>query len=417
MNSEALTVDEAVARVLAAAPRLASEEVALVDADGRVLAEDIVAPRCLPPWDASAMDGFAVRAADVPGRLRVVDTVVAGRPGRRAVGAGEAARILTGAPVPEGADAVVMVEDTRVSRSEDGEWVATDATIDVGRHIRSRGSEVALGDAVLSAGARVGPAAVLALASLGVDRVRVARRPRVVILATGDELVEPGGALGPAQIHASNGLALAALVREVGGEPRYAGVVPDDPARIRAAVQSALTTADVLITTGGVSVGETDHVRGVLEDLGIALDFWRVAMKPGKPFAFATTPDGVPVFGLPGNPVSCVVGFQVFVAPLLRRALGCPAVHAPMLDAVLVGGRARAQGRLELVRVALARGADGVVLATAPAHQGSAAVLSLAHAHGLAIVPASAPRLEGPVRVLVFDPSWDAAPDRRYQPA
>ncbi len=405
-----LTVEEALARVLACVPQIGVERVGLREAHGRVLAETVHAPGELPPWTASAMDGFAVRAADVPGELRVLETVAAGGVPRLVVAPGTATRIMTGAPVPEGADCVVMVEDTEDAGAE---RVRIRVGASPGQHLRPRGSEVPRGAAVLEAGKVLSSGAVGVCAAIGVPSVRVYVRPRVAILSTGDEVVEPGFPLGPGQIHSSNGHALAALVREAGGEPVDLGNAPDDPRAIADAFRSALR-CDVVLSTGGVSVGDYDHVKGVLADLGVAMDFWRVAMKPGKPLAFGAI-GGRPVFGLPGNPVSCMVNFYQFVRPLLRKMLGDPRPFLPVVDAELVGRTRRKPGRPEFIRVRLFR-EGSAIRGEVAGHQGSAGVLSMADAHGFALIPGDATEIAGRVAVQVFDPGFlaGAAPEYRW---
>lgn len=403
-----LTVEEALARVLRFVPEAMSERVGLGAAGGRILAEDVVAPEELPPWTASAMDGFAVRAEDVPGTLRVNETVPAGGYPKIQVGPGTATRIMTGAPVPEGADCVVMVEDTE----GEGEGVRIRVGARVGQHLRPRGSEVARGTVILRRGARLGAGAIGALAACGVPSVQVVAKPRVAILSTGDEIVEPGFPLGPGQIHSSNGYALAQLVREAGGEPVDLGGVRDDPAALLAAFRQALA-ADVVLSTGGVSVGDFDHVKGVMAELGVAMDFWKVAMKPGKPLAYGVI-GRKPVFGLPGNPVSCMVNFYQFVRPVLRTMLGDPHPYLPVVEAEVRGSAKRHSGRPEFIRVRLSRGPDGFIAEVA-GHQGSAGVLSMADAHGFALVPADAPTITGKLAVQVYDPGFLGAETPGYR--
>lgn len=403
-----LTVEEALARVLARIPPNGDERVGLDDAHGRVLAEDLHAPRPLPPWPASAMDGFAVRSADVPGALRVLETIPAGGVPTRVVAPGTASRIMTGAPVPDGADAVVMVEDTRT----EGETVHIGVSARVGQHVRARGSEVGEGDLVLTRGRTLSPAAVALAAGLGVPSLTVAVRPRVGILSTGDEVVEPGFPLGPGQIHASNAFALSALCRDAGALPVNLGNVRDDPSSLAEGFRRALQ-CDVVVSTGGVSVGDFDHVKTVLADLGMAMDFWRVAMKPGKPLAYGDL-GGKPIFGLPGNPVSCMVNFLQFVRPVLRTMLGDPRPFLPVVDAEVAAPRKRHPGRPEFVRVRLFR--DGARLLCEPAgHQGSASLLSMADGHGFALVPGPATEISGTVAVQVYDPSFDARLEPGYR--
>jgi molybdopterin molybdotransferase len=404
-----LTIDEALARVLAHIPTNPVERVSLDDAQGRLLAEDVVSPEELPPWTASAMDGYAVRAADVPGTLRVLETVPAGGVPRHAVEPGTATRIMTGAPLPEGADSVVMVEDTTTA----GDTVSIGVAATPGQHLRPQGSEVPRGRIVLRRGQAMGAGAIGVCAALGIPSVRVAMRPRVAVLSTGDEIVEPGFALGPGQIHSSNGFALSALVREAGGVPVNLGNVVDDPAAIGAAFREAVR-CDLVLSTGGVSVGDYDHVKGVLAELGIQMDFWRVAMKPGKPLAYGVL-DGRPIFGLPGNPVSCMVNFYQFVRPVLRSMLGDPRPFLPVVTANVLGSVARRPGRAEFVRVRLSRDGD-TVRAEVAGHQGSAGVLSMADAHGFALIPADATEVAGRIAVQVTDPAFacGAEPDYRW---
>jgi molybdopterin molybdotransferase len=409
-----LTVEEALARVLEHVPPGSAERAWLADAHGRILAEDVFSPGELPPWPASAMDGFAVRAADIPGDLRVLETVAAGGVPRHRVEPGTVTRIMTGAPVPDGADAVVMVEDSEAlpPSAAGADRVRLLGAAAVGQHVRPRGSEVARGVRVLSRGQTLGAGAIGVLAAVGIPSVRVSVRPRVGILSTGDELVEPGGALGPGQIHSSNGHALAALVREAGGVPVDLGNAPDDPVAIGAAFRAALR-CDLVVSTGGVSVGDYDHVKGVLKDLGLTMDFWRVAMKPGKPLAYGVL-GGTPVFGLPGNPVSCMVNFYQFVRPVLRTMLGDPTPYLPVIQAEMVGRSRRRPGRAEFVRVRLFRDGD-TVRAEVAGHQGSAGVLSMADAHGFALLPEAATEVAGTVAVQVFDPGFLAGAEASYR--
>ena len=403
-----LSIDEALARVLAHVPTNLIERVSLQAAAGRVLAEDVRAPEELPPWTASAMDGFAVRASDVPGELRVIETVPAGGVPKHTVRAGEATRIMTGAPVPEGADAVVMVEDT----DGEGDAVKVRVAASPGQHLRPRGSEVARGVKVLEAGRTVNAGVVGLCAALGVPSLRVWARPRVAILSTGDEVVEPGFALGPGQIHSSNGHALAMLVREAGGEPVDLGNAPDDPVAIADAIRAALR-CDIVLTTGGVSVGDYDHVKAVLAELGIPMDFWRVAMKPGKPLAYGVA-DGRPVFGLPGNPVSCMVNFYQFVRPVLRQMLGDPHPFLPVMEVEIEGAHRRRPGRPELLRVRLRREGDRIV-GDIGGHQGSAGVQAMADAHGFALIAGDRTEISGRVAVQVFDRSFLAGTAPAYR--
>lgn len=310
-----LTVEEALERIVRTAPAVRVERVDLAAAAARVLAERIVAPLDLPPFAASAMDGFAVRAADTPGTLAVVETVAAGSVARGRVEPGTAIRIMTGAPVPAGADAVVMVEDT----TTDADRVSVGVAARVGQHVRPAGNDVTAGTVLLEPGATLHAGALGMIASLGIASVAVARRPRVAVISTGDEIVEPGRPLGPGQIHSSNSRALCALVEEAGGVAVDLGNVPDDPAAIRRAFDAG-AVHDLVLSTGGVSVGDFDHVKAVLGD---AVEAWRVRMKPGKPLVVARL-GSTPVLGLPGNPVSCMVNFLQFARPGSARRSAIP---------------------------------------------------------------------------------------------
>ena len=294
---ELLTIDEALARVLEHARALPGEDVAVADAAGRVLASAAVARVDLPPFPSSAMDGYAVRATDTPGVLTVAGRSAAGHPAGIELTTGNAIAISTGAVVPDGADAVVPVERTR-----GGEGTVDVEQVARGENVRPRGGDTAAGDTVVPAGATCGPAQLGALAAVGLERVRCARRPRVAVLATGSELRLPGEPLGPGEIYESNTVMLAAQVRRAGAEVEVHGAVADDADATRAALERGLD-ADVLLTSGGVSVGEHDLVRGLLAEIGVVEVFWRVAVKPGKPVAFSTRGSTL-VFGLPGNPVS-----------------------------------------------------------------------------------------------------------------
>ena len=317
--TELLTIDEALALVLERVKPLEAEDVALADAAGRVLAEDARSAVDLPPFPASAMDGFAIRSADVPGTLPVVARIAAGRPAGRALEPGEAMAIATGGVVPDGADTVVPIEDVE----EGDDSVSVPASVVNGENVRDRGGDLRQGDTVIVAGTRLGPAHVGALAAAGVPTVRCHRAPRVVVVVTGTELAAPGEPLGPGEIYDANGFILATQVRSAGAEVDRLPPVRDDADATRDAVERGLA-ADMLITTGGVSVGVYDLVRAAEADLGVEEVFWRVAMRPGKPIAFGVRGSTL-VFGLPGNPVSTLVGFELFVRPALLALQGVPA--------------------------------------------------------------------------------------------
>ncbi|MCP9486753.1 MAG: molybdopterin molybdotransferase MoeA [Gaiellaceae bacterium MAG52_C11] len=324
-----LTIDEALALVLQRAQPLEAEVVLVAQAAGRVPADDVQALVDLPPFRSSAMDGFAVRVADTPGRLRVVARIPAGRPAERALAAGETMGIATGGSVPDGADAVVPIE-----RVEDGgDEVAVSEGVSDQDNIRSIGSDIRVGDPLLSAGLVLGPAQIGALAAAGVAELRCARRPRVAILSTGTELRPPGTVLEPGQIYESNAPMLAAALESSGAEVTRLAAVADDPDAHRAALKQGLE-ADVLVSSGGVSVGPHDLVRRIAAELGVEEVFWGVAVKPGKPVAFGVRGRTL-VFGLPGNPVSALVACELFVRPALRA-----------LQGVIAPGPAYAVGRL-----------------------------------------------------------------------
>jgi molybdopterin molybdotransferase len=376
-------------------------DLALLEAHGCVLAEDVLAPASIPRFDNSAMDGYAVRAADAgPGApLEVVDESAAGSPANVEVQPGTAVRIMTGAPVPGGADAIVPVEQ---AEERDGRVVLR-VEPHPGEHIRRAGEDVRGGDVVLSTGATLNGAALGMLASVGRDRVRVHPRLRVVVLSTGDELVDPGEQLGPGQLHDSNSYMLTALAREAGARCYRQPIVPDDKAQLEEALEGALAQADVLVTSGGVSAGRYDLVKEVLAALG-DVAFSRVAMKPGMPQAFGFAhrdPDPpVPCFGLPGNPVSAFVSWEVFVRPALRRLQGRTDLNRPRVTAVLDEPVDTPPHKVTFVRVVLRQAADAWH-ATSTGPQGSGLLHSVVAAHGLAEVPADRTRVEAGERVLV----------------
>ena len=379
--------------VLAACVPLGAVEVAAAEAVGCTLAEDVVAGESVPPWPNTGMDGIAVRAADTPGRLRMVGYLPAGAdPAGLFVGPGQAIRIMTGAPMPEGADAVVPVEDLVDVPAPGGTGAGeVEAMIGVepGRHVRPAGGDAAPGDVVLPAGAEVTPGAVGVLSSLGLATCRVVRRARVGVLSTGDELVEGGGPLRPGQIRESNRPALLALVRASGFEAVDLGIARDDEDSIRSAIEGAAAATDAVLTTGGVSMGDADHVKGVLDQLSAGTFRWfQVAVKPAKPFAFGTVGD-IPVFGLPGNPVSCMVSFELFARPGIRRRMGFDGhrLYRPVVAASAPDGiRRRPDGKLHLVRVAAEpEGATWVV--RDQGSQASTVLTAMAVADALALVP------------------------------
>jgi molybdopterin molybdotransferase len=393
-----LPVDEAVAQLLAGVVPLEAETVPLSEALGRVLATDVAAKLTQPPFPASAMDGYAVRAdeANAGARLRVVGMSRAGERFKGALGPGEAVRIFTGAPVPEGADTILIQENAK--RGDDVVEVVEPPA--AGRHIRPAGLDFREGDVRLRAGERVTPHAISLAASMAHTALSVRRRPKVAILANGDELVPPGSIPGPDQIVSSNGIGLAALVTELGGEPIDLGIAPDNRDAIAASVDRA-AGADILVTTGGASVGEHDLVQDALKDRGLKLSFWKIAMRPGKPLMVGRL-GGLRVLGLPGNPVSTFVCAHLFLAPLIRALLGRPTAQDTG-TALLAAPMPENDGREDYVRARLERTEEGLK-ATPFDVQDSSMLSVLVEADGLIIRPIGAPAapIGAPVPVLLF---------------
>ena len=373
--------DEAAALVLEHIPVLGIERVSLAHSVGRVLAEDLVATASLPAFPASAVDGYAVRSADAGKPLRVLGESAAGRPFAGSIGPGTAARILTGGVLPDGADCVVMVEDVQL----DGEVVTTPASLQSGSNFHRPGADVRAGERVLAAGTQLGAAELGLAAALGFPRLPVFRRPRVALMSTGDELVEVGGKPGRGQIVDSNRWALLAALREAGAEVRGLGIGPDEADPLRQLVVGVLPEVDVLVTSGGVSVGTHDLIKPLLESLG-TVHVGRVKLKPGKPFTFATLPDGRLAFGLPGFPVSSLVTFEVFVRPALRKMQGFAQLHRPTLPVRLAYDARATADRTEYQRVTLRR-EGGELAAFSTGSQSSSRLMSLAGAHALVRIP------------------------------
>ncbi len=380
MAGKLIEIDEARRLVLARAAAGPSEPVALDEALGRVLAEEVKSADDVPGFDNSAMDGYAVLAADTPGRLRVVDESRAGVPAGGGLAAGEAIAISTGAMVPVGADAVVRVEDTDAGK----EVVDIRTEVEPGRDIRRAGEDISAGEVVLRPGAELAPAELGVLASVGVGEVRCARRPRVRVLTTGDELQEPGEPLRPGAIRNSNTHSVAALVRRAGAELAGAEIVPDDAVTTRDALSRALED-DIVVVCGGVSVGEHDHVRPALAELGVEQVFWGVALRPGKPTYFGVSPSACLAFGLPGNPVSAVVTFLLFVRPAIRTILGA-GEDSQRATALLDDEYPTLPARTQAVRCRLELRDDGWHAEPTGA-QGSHVLTSMLGADALAIVP------------------------------
>ncbi len=387
-----ISVEEALARVLASAREpLGEESVALGDALGRTLAREVRALRAQPPFANSAMDGYAVRAADAaraPARLEVIGESAAGHAFGGRVASGEAVRIFTGAPMPEGADAVVVQEEAR----REGASVTLTASVSPGENVRTPGFDFEEGELALAAGRRLTPRDVALAAAADHPTLVVRRRPRVAILATGDELVAPGAARGPAQIVASNNFAVAGIVVAAGGEPIDLGIAVDDANALALSLAAAREAkADVLVTLGGASVGDYDLVQRALVEAGMELGFWRIAMRPGKPLIHGRL-GATSVLGLPGNPTSSTVCAILFLRPLLRALVGDAEAGAdPSEPARLAVGLPANGARQDYMRATLARDGDGAFVASPVESQDSSLVKALARAEALIVRAPHAP--------------------------
>lgn len=397
-----LPVNEAHRRILDGISALGSETVGLLDAGERVLAEPVIAEVTQPPFDASAMDGYAARAADVaavPAVLRVIGESNAGGPFDGAVGPGEAVRIFTGAALPRGADAVVIQEDTR----REGDVLTVLEAASVGAHVRPEGGDFRNGDVLLPAGRLLDASAITLAAAGGHGTLSVRRRPRVAILATGDELVEPGSKLSPGQIISSNPFGLAALVKRFGGEPKLLGIAGDSLAALRDKLSLA-SDADILVTIGGASVGDRDLVKPALEAHGMALDFWKVAIRPGKPMLFGRLGQQR-ILGLPGNPLSCLIAARVFLVPLMFALLGRSDPSLAVQAAVLTADLPANGPRQHYMRGKSEPAAGGLARVRALSSQDSAHMSALAAADVLIVREPDAPaaRVGDVVSVLPID--------------
>ena len=388
MATPLLTIAEARERVLKATRPLGIEQVAIADAHDRVLAADLQAVGDVPPFPCSAMDGYAILAGDAGRTLTVVGESRAGTPSSVPISDGNAIRISTGGSVPAGATAVIRQEDVEV---HDG-TILTTAAVGADENVRGAGEDMHSGETVLRAGMILGAAQLGAAVAAGVGELSVARRPRVQVLCTGDELRAPGEPLGPGEIHNSNAPMLDALAAEQGAVGEPARRLPDDPAATEAGLAIALDSADVVIVSGGVSVGPHDHVKPALASLGVEEVFWRVALQPGKPTWFGRRGD-VLVFGLPGNPVSAVVTFALFVRPALAALQGRTEERSLEPEAVLGAAVPRSPDREQAVRVRLER-RDGALVAIPNGPQGSHIVTSLLGADALAFIPPGEGELE-----------------------
>ena len=392
------SVTDAVARIVAGIEPLSVERVALLDALGRVLATPVVSPLTLPAWDNSAMDGYALRASDVEGAsaekpvtLTVLETVAAGAFPSRAVEAGSCTRIMTGAPLPEGADTVIRLEDT------DGgtERVSIRNDRDAGRNLRYRGEDITTGMRVLECGQPIGAAQIGVLASVGASSVDVYRQPRVAFFGSGDEIVDLDRfteALDGKKIVTSNSYTLHSLVRLNGGIPVNLGVARDDPADIRARIDRA-AGCDLLITSAGISAGEFDYLRPVLAEAGVTLDVWRVRMRPGAPLGFGWL-GKMPWIGLPGNPVSTMVTFELFVRPVMRRMLGHTRLFRRPIPVTLEEPVKIGAALTHFLRAIVSVKPDGTLSARLTGPQGSGILTSMAKANALLVIPHERPQVE-----------------------
>lgn len=376
---------EARAEVLGTLPLLGRETVPMTESLGRVMAEPAIARGTSPPFDNSAMDGYAVVSSDVvstPVELSVNEDVAAGSVPTMRVESGTATRIMTGAPMPDGADAVVQVEHTE---SGDRALVTILTGVDAGRNVRSAGGDVMPGDVIVEAGVRITARHVASLASTGIDPV-VAHLPTVAIMSTGDEIVDPATVhLAKGTIRDSNRALLRSALNELGVPVVDLGIVGDDPAELRSAYEHAAAEADLVVSTGGVSMGDFDYVKQILGELG-SVEFWRVAIQPGKPFAFGTV-HGVPLFGLPGNPVSTFVSYEQFVRPALLHMMGATNVLRSRVRGTMGEDVETNETKEVFLRVVLAQGTNGSFVALRSGEQASNMLVALADADAFAVVP------------------------------
>jgi len=386
-----LSVEEASKAVAAKIAKLPIERIPLQDARSRILAENMVATNFLPPFDNSAMDGFAARSNELPATLPIVAKVAAGQVLTDTIPERVAIRIMTGAPIPKGLDTVVIQEDAKI----DGSKVTLPASPS-GDNIRKAGEDINAGDIAVRAGERLNAAELGLLAALGIKEVPVARAPRVALIATGDELVSAGQQPGAGQIIDSSAHTLAALIPGCGGISTYVGIAKDDPITMAALIASAMDH-DVVITTGGVSVGDRDHVRAALKSAGVELELWKVAMKPGKPFSFGMN-GRVPVFGLPGNPVSTFVAFELFVRPALLAMQGAAITARPRAPVHLIRGYRKQAGRTHFIRAKVVRNGEHLIAHPHP-KQGSAILSSLVGCNALVELPADATEIQPNTKV------------------
>ncbi len=412
-----IPVEEALATIMSCIQPLGSERRPLEDACGRVLSETVVAPFDIPPADNSAMDGYAVRREDISGAgkehpavLSIAGDLPAGRVADRDLEPGTALRIMTGAQIPCGADTVVRQEDTFVEANRVG--VCIDAP--AGDNIRRAAEDIAAGDVLFAPGETLRPAHIGVLASIQRAAVSVCQRPRVAVLSTGDELTEIDEPLGPGKIVNSNSYSLAALTADAGAVPLMLGIARDTRENLRAKLQEGLN-ADVILTSGGVSVGDYDFVKDVLQELGLEMKFWKIRMRPGRPLAFGTIA-GTPVFGLPGNPVSVMVSFEQFVRPVIRKLSGHRGLYRRSVEAVAEDAVKGGNGNKYFIRCILSR-RDNTYYASSTGSQGSGILMSMARCNGLMIIPEDRDEIKAgdTVRVQILDPESDYTTEPDYR--
>ncbi len=411
-----ISVEDALSLILSQIREMGTERVDITSSLGRVIGEDIYARRNNPPWDNSAMDGYAVRFEDIKGAakenpavLRVIEDLPAGYTAKNQVAKGEAIRIMTGAPVPKGADTVVMVEDTE----KEGERVKVFRETHLGENIRRTGEDIKTGELVVPKGTLIRPAEVGIMATCGRAFVSVYQRPRVAVVSTGDELVDVDEEIAEGKIVTSNSYTLSSMAAECGALPFQLGIARDTREALKEKLMQALH-ADVIITSGGVSVGDFDFVKDVLKELGSEMKFWKVAMKPGKPLAFGTI-GGKPAFGLPGNPVSCMVCFEQFVRPSLLKMMGHDKIYRPTVQATLKEDIKKKPGRKHFIR-SFVRLEEGHYTVTTTGDQGSGILKSMVAANGLLIFPEEMSMLKAgdTVKVQLIDRSFDFAEGPGY---
>lgn len=413
-----ISVDAAMNLVLENLKPLGIERVGLLEGLGRVLAERLIAPSDIPIWDNSAMDGYAIRSQDSKGAsesgkisLEVIEEIPAGGFPNKRIGSGQASRILTGAPLPEGADAVIRQEETRGGNGR----VVLLASVEPGENIRPHGEDVRSGQVVFEPGTSMGPSEIGLMAAMGRSLLSVYPRPRVAILSTGDELAEADEEMAPNRIRDSNSYALAAQVIEAGGIPVRLGIARDRRDSLKSRLEEGMS-ADLILISGGVSVGTHDYVRDVLEQLGATLKFWKVAMKPGEPLAFGMLGKRA-VFGLPGNPVSVMVTFEEFVRPALRKMQGHVQWFRPVVEAVLMEPITKPVGKTHFMRAVVRMKADRYEVCTT-GRQGSGLITSMVKANGLIILPPEIDHLSkgDPVRVQLLKEIFSSLAPSSHHP-